>query len=347
MTIQMVEGDNNKHSRQVNIELLRIISMFFVLMIHWNVVMNGQTSHEMVMTEPWRAVGVASLKSLDFIAVNCFIIISGYFGIRWKIRSLCNYLFQISFWGGLVYLITYALGMHDFESLAILKNMTCFLVGVNWFFITYLGLYMFAPILNAFIEKTTEKELLWMVITFYSFQTFFGYMLKVCHEFAHGMTFVSFIGLYLLGAYLKKSTLKYFQLSAWANLGVYLGVGAACVVASMAANYVGIEKDLYSYISPWQILQTIYLFLFFKALKIGEQWNKVILFFSSSAFAGLLMHSWEGAIMYGMGHKWIYDNLPVPAVWSLVYIIVFFIMACCLDKLRLFVWNHISIKFFK
>lgn len=86
--------------RQTNIELLRIFSMLMVLVIHYNVGTNGQTTHEMVMSEPLKFVGIASLKSLSFICVNCFIIISGYFGIRWKRKSLCNYLFQIAFWGG-------------------------------------------------------------------------------------------------------------------------------------------------------------------------------------------------------------------------------------------------------
>lgn len=74
--------------------------MLMVLVIHYNVGTNGQTTHEMVISEPLKFVGIASLKSLSFICVNCFIIISGYFGIRWKRKSLCNYLFQIAFWGG-------------------------------------------------------------------------------------------------------------------------------------------------------------------------------------------------------------------------------------------------------
>lgn len=86
--------------RQTNIELLRIFSMLMVLVIHYNVATNGQTTHDMVMTEPLKAVGIASLKSLSFICVNSFIVISGYFGIRWKRKGLCNYLFQIAFWGG-------------------------------------------------------------------------------------------------------------------------------------------------------------------------------------------------------------------------------------------------------
>lgn len=346
MAQPVIGGGRKKSQRQVNIELLRIVSMLLVLLGHYDTSIWGNPNHEMVMADSWRAVGVATLKSLDFICVNCFIIISGYFGIRWKLKSLCNYLFQISFWGGMVYLITFVLGMHDFSAMAMIKNMTMFLKGVNWFFITYLGLYMFAPILNAFIEKSTEKELGWMVLIFYAFQTVFGYVLKVCHEFDQGLTFVSFIGLYLLGAYLKRSSLSIFQWNARINLIVYLGVGAACVVASMTANYVGFEKDLYSYISPWQIVQTIYLFLCCKALNVGERWNDLILFFSSSAFAGLLMHSWEGGALYGRCQIWITHNLQYPVLWSFGFIIFFFATACCIDKFRLYIWNNVLAKRF-
>ena len=91
---EVLNVQNVTKHRQTNIELLRIFSMLMVLVIHYNVGTNGQTTHEMVISEPLKFVGIASLKSLSFICVNCFIIISGYFGIRWKRKSLCNYLFQ-------------------------------------------------------------------------------------------------------------------------------------------------------------------------------------------------------------------------------------------------------------
>lgn len=58
------------------------------------------------------------------------------------------------------------------------------------------------------------------------------------------------------------------------------------------------------------------------------------------------MHSWEGAHMYGMGHDWIYAHLPVPFVFSMIYIGIFFAVACCFDKIRIWFWNKISKKFF-
>lgn len=327
--------------RQTNIELLRIFSMLMVLVIHYNVGINGQTTHEMVMTEPLKFVGIASLKSLSFICVNCFIIISGYFGIRWKWKSLCNYLFQIAFWGGMIHIIAVSLGMTNFSIQRIANNMLLFLVRGNWFFVSYLALYMLAPIMNAYIEKVETRQLGWMVLAFYSFQTLFGWIFKNCIEFSQGLTFVSFMGLYLLGAYLKRSDLKCFGWKSSRDLAMYAGVGAICVIISMISNYIGFEKDIYSYISPLQILQTIYLFLFFKKIYVGSKYDKLILFFSSSAFAALLMHSWDGVEIYRFGLLWIDNNLSFPFVFTMLYIVVFFVVACCLDKIRILVWNRV------
>lgn len=327
--------------RQTNIELLRIFSMLMVLVIHYNVGTNGQTTHEMVMSEPLKFVGIASLKSLSFICVNCFIIISGYFGIRWKWKSLCNYLFQIAFWGGMIHIIAVSLGMTNFSIQRIANNMLLFLVRGNWFFVSYLALYMLAPIMNAYIEKVETRQLGWMVLAFYSFQTLFGWIFKNCIEFSQGLTFVSFMGLYLLGAYLKRSDLNCFGWKSSRDLAMYAGVGAICVIISMISNYIGFEKDIYSYISPLQILQTIYLFLFFKKIHVGSKYDKLILFFSTSAFAALLMHSWDGVQIYRFGLLWIDNNLSFPFVFTMLYIVIFFVVACCLDKIRILVWNRV------
>lgn len=327
--------------RQTNIELLRIFSMLMVLVIHYNVGTNGQTTHEMVMSEPFKFVGIASLKSLSFICVNCFIIISGYFGIRWKRKSLCNYLFQIAFWGGMIHIIAVGLGMANFSIKHLADNMLLFLVHGNWFFVSYLALYMLAPIMNAYIEKVETRQLGWMVLAFYSFQTLFGWIFKNCIEFSQGLTFVSFMGLYLLGAYLKRSDLKCFGWKSSRDLAMYAGVGAICVIISMISNYIGFEKDIYSYISPLQILQTIYLFLFFKKIHVRSKYDKSILFFSTSAFAALLMHSWDGVQIYRFGLLWIDNNLSFPFVFTMLYIVIFFVVACCLDKIRILVWNRV------
>lgn len=328
----------NVKKRRINIEILRIISMILVLLnhSHWNA---GYFKIGMVHSDILKSIGVLEIYSWMFVCVPCFIVISGYFGIRWKWKGLFNYLFQICFWGGLVYIVTWILRMHTFEPLNLLKNMTCFLHGGNWFFTAYLGLYMFAPILNAYIDNSTEKQLRNITLAFFLFQTIFGWIFKE-PEFYYGLTTTSLIGWYLIGGWLRKSTWKGFFLKPWQNIAIFIGIGQISVIIAFTAAYLGIEKGTYSYISPLQVIQTTYLFLFCKSLKIYK-WEKIIVFFSSSAFAGLLAHSWEGAGLYRNVNNWISQNLPIPFIFAFLWILIFFCCACCLDKIRIFCWNKI------
>lgn len=183
--------------------------------------------------------------------------------------------------------------------------MTCFLTGTNWFFGAYLGLYMFAPILNAFIDKADEKQMMWMTLAFFAFQTVFGWMLKN-GEFYYGLTSTSLIGWYLIGGWLRKSTLRCFHLKPWQNMAVFIGVGQISVVVALVAAYCGIEKGTYSYISPLQVIQTTYLFLFCRSLKIstGREGNHILCQFCFRRFVGSFVGGcstlWFG---YEMGYQ--------------------------------------------
>ncbi len=336
-----------QNSRQANIEILRIISMFLVLLGHYHLGINGNANTEMVKCDFWRAAGIVSLNSIVFVCVNCFIVISGYFGIHWKLKGITNYWFQIVFWAFLTYLICSLFGYHIFEWNGLLKQtgLGMFFMG-NWFFTAYLGLYILAPVLNSFVKDSDEKRLGLFLFFFLIFQTIYGYVFKTRGEFNQGLTTMSFIGFYMIGAYLRRTTLSIFHWKAWKNLAMFLGVGVLLAVSSLITKWLGATKDVYSYISPFVIIQTVYLFLFCKKLKI-ERGEKLILFFSSSAFAGLLSHSWDGAGLYHSGLEWIDLNLSFPFFPSLTFIICWFSIAVCLDKIRIYVWDKLSHFYFK
>ena len=83
--------------RSSNIELLRILSMFLVLMIHY-IPYRTLPTHDTLAHDTLGTLFDLELRSISFVCVNCFILISGYFGIRWKLKSFSNLLFQILFW---------------------------------------------------------------------------------------------------------------------------------------------------------------------------------------------------------------------------------------------------------
>lgn len=89
--------EREPQERSSNIELLRILSMFLVLMIHY-IPSRTLPTHDTLAHDTLGTLFDLELRSISFVCVNCFILISGYFGIRWKLKSFSNLLFQILFW---------------------------------------------------------------------------------------------------------------------------------------------------------------------------------------------------------------------------------------------------------
>lgn len=331
-------------SRQTNIELLRILLMFLVLMIHYNVMTNGMPDQEMVICNPLKAFGISLLSGLDFVCVNCFVVISGYFGIRWKWKGIVSYFFQLSFWAAIVYVACGMMGRHPLSGIE-LGQVTINAILGNWFFMCYLGVYVLAPVMNAFAEKCDTRQIGYVLIAFFIYQTIFGYILKARVDLLQGLNILNLCGFYMLGAYLKRSKLKCFKWRAWMDLCMYFGIAFFLALLSIVTKYFGATKDVFSYISPFAIIQTAYLFLFFKKIQI-KRYEKLIMFFSTSAFAVLLMHSWSGAGIYFDVCRSIHDNMPLPFVFVLLFMGLFFVGAVIIDKIRIFLFEKTIGRFF-
>ena len=80
--------------RDLNIELLRVVCMIFVVLFHVNlnvIIRNPETSDFL------NFCAIAG-NALVAVAVDCFVLISGYFGIKWKTRSFLGLFFQTEFY---------------------------------------------------------------------------------------------------------------------------------------------------------------------------------------------------------------------------------------------------------
>ena len=91
--------------------------------------------------------------------MDVFLIISGYFGIKWKMKSFFNLIFQLFFYSFGVYLVVTALGIVDFSMKGLVQCAKA--TYACWGFIFgYVVLYFVAPSINAFVDKVGKKELL-------------------------------------------------------------------------------------------------------------------------------------------------------------------------------------------
>lgn len=137
--------------RQINIESLRIIAMLMVLALHANKAVPGWSEGDEILS----ANGIIHtlVESLCIVAVNVFVMISGWFGIKPSIKGLCNFMWQV------VYCMTLlVVAGNIFFNVPITFKSLCSIVGLyaggGWFVASYIGLYILSPVLNAYVENT-------------------------------------------------------------------------------------------------------------------------------------------------------------------------------------------------
>lgn len=321
-------------------ELLRIVSMCLVMMLHY-IPTRLMPSAASLQTHLGETILNLELRSLAFVAVNCFILISGYFGIRWKVKSFGSLIFRILFWSlvsfTLVVLLTpWVFGERYIYSGNVLAN----IFTLRWFIGAYLCLYIFSPVLNAFLNHAGKTQLGQFILVFYILSTLLGWILK-SHEFNEGMSMLSLAGLYLIGGFLRRYSLKALQYKLWTDLAIYLSLGACLVVLSVIAYKLNATKSLYGYLNPLVIIQSVYLFLFFKKLNIKK--SKAINLMAASAFSVYLFHTdicsrplWyhicEAINSYG-------SILSIPVI--ILFFAAIFLICVALDQIGNFVFGTI------
>ena len=100
-------------TRSSNIELLRIVATFFVLVVHADFLSLGEPDIADVANNPLGSYTRILIEAFAVICVNLFVMISGWFGIRPKYKSATSFLFQCFFFLFGLYAVCIALGDAD------------------------------------------------------------------------------------------------------------------------------------------------------------------------------------------------------------------------------------------
>lgn len=101
----------------------------------------------------------------------------------------------------------------------------------------------------------------------------------------------------------------------------------------------GASSSIYGYLNPVIIIESVFLFQFFRKMDIGHVgW---INFMASSAFAAFLLHCNTFLAKYyeAIFPKLHEYNYALPLV--MLYITAVFVVAVMIDKIRLLVWRAI------
>jgi len=332
-------------TRQSNFELLRIISMFSVLLIHANFFALGSPGEYEIKHHFIDSFTRIFVQTISIPGVNVFVLISGWFGISYTSRGLFKFIYQYIFI--YLFLALAAYFINDFT--------TPFYSFSNWFVNCYLVLFITAPIINSFVNESTREVIRKVLVLFFIVQSVLGWMLpKWTGFFLDGYTPLSFMWLYLLGRYMSVFSPEFTKLDNSRNIKIIL----LCVSINILANIIPFLSLKYnlpkigglflSYLSPTTICISAFTLLFFKNIRIQSRFVNIV---ASGCFAVFLVHTSPNVMPYYVDFfKRTYINICDGQLfhtfeyWCLVFVVLIavFAMSLLLDQIRKWSWNLIE-----
>lgn len=333
----------NGKQRQSNMDLLRILAMFMVLMSHANFYTLGTPLHYDIQTSPISSFTRIFFNSFSVIGVNVFVLLSGWFSINATKINFLKFIFQIYFFSFGIYIFFILLG----TSITTDRILNCLYISKwDWFIKAYLGLYLLSPVLNAYVKTAPKKEFEYLLGAFFVFQTVLSYRGNGLY-ILNGYSQFSFMGLYLLGRYLQIYWSKKIKLSS------YLALFIVLITTNGVLYTIDIWMDTYiiagycqSYANPINIIAAGLLLLLFSKIKIKH--INVISWVATSSFAVYLLHYDQNILKEFYCKICILINESSSGITLIFLYIIFFstifFIAVIIDKIRINLWDYILQK---
>lgn len=102
--------------RWSNIELLRMIAMFMILVIHANMVSLSHPTTGDLLSNAIPTITRYFFESFGIVGVDIFVLISGWFLINTRAKSFYSFFFQIlTLWGGVFFYLCSSLEMCNYQ----------------------------------------------------------------------------------------------------------------------------------------------------------------------------------------------------------------------------------------
>lgn len=328
--------------RNSNVEMLRLVSMFMILILHADYYSLGFPKYADFVASPVPTFFRSFFESVSLVSVNLFVLISGWYGIKFKGAGLVKLIFQSVFIIGLVYSIGIALGFAEFSADGILQ---CFLTTNGaWFVRAYIGLWIFSPILNKFVEDADKRTFTLVLASFYVFQTLYGFYPYRANFIADGYSTFSFVGLYLLAQYVRKYQPGIYERpEAWLMASLAIYVVGNFLITIYATDLEIVDLSIL-YTNPLCVLVALSMLLV--TVKMEPTFSRVVNYIASSAFVVYLIHicnHWTAAEYKRMALQ-IYNEYSGLEYLGMIalFLLAVFAAGILLDQIRKLFWAPIQ-----
>ena len=329
--------------RESNFELLRIIAMFMILILHADFIALGVPGKEDFLSSPITSIIKILLEELCIVAVNVFVLLSGWFRIKPSVKGFCKFVYQCLFFSVGIFLFMFMSGRAEFSLREVAGCFFWTQADSYWFITSYICLYLFAPVLNIFIDNVDRSTYIKVLIAFFIFQTLYAFLGGGADFFMKGYSAMSFIGLYLLASFVR----KFINSSVYSKSVYFIGyisislISTAIFVFCIFTDFSFISDRFLAYSNPLVIFSSLCLLLFFSKLSFN---NRFINSLSVSVFAVYLLHCNPHVFdLYIESIRAVVIKQTVNEyLLVLVIVCIWFLIAIIIDQLRIITWRLIS-----
>ena len=345
--------------RDYGIDLLRIISMLMVPIVHiigQGGILGAAVPFSIQYESAWM------LMSFVLVAVNCFILITGYvyYGKETKYYRLATLWIEVLFYSIIILLLFYfmfptELGFEDVWKNIIPTFYTKGQFSRYWFFTAYVGMFLISPFVNIALKHFDKKQDLAAFLSLFIIFSLFPTILNqdMAFNLNEGYSVLWFVVLYYTGGLLHKYEIfKKLKSNKW--LLIYI----LCSLISWLIRYIleslGLIETgfgLYSfncYLSPLYFIGGIALFCVFKNIKITKSFSiSMIKFFAPVCFGVYLIHDNMIVDKYVLAKKFAFlANMdPISMIIGIILIGVGIFVSCSLiDWIRELLFRKLKVK---
>ena len=357
----MVEKSiHTKTARMANMELLRIISMMFVIVLHF-LDKGGALQDPNIRDFPVYGYVLWGVEALSIVAVNVYMLISGYFLVNssFQVKRLLNLLLQLLFYSIGVGLIAGAFGFIPEEGITLYYlAQLLFPVSTNhyWFMTAYIFMYLFVPLLALGVRHMSKKQfqiVLFLLIFIFSILKSISPIPLAADM--HGYDVVWYLCVFLVAAYIRMYGFSFFK-NGKKSLLVYLLMAFLIWGTMLCLRFIFLKTGKlenmitysYEYNHIFVLVASVALFYFFTFITIKSSFmEKLIKKIAPYTLGVYLLHE-HTAIRYEWP-KLIFQITGIPESGThwiltlLLSVIIIFIIGIAVDMLRVQFFHGIHV----
>lgn len=333
--------------RNYGIDLFRILLAIMVLSLHFNAGGTGKVLMNATVA-PWKWIA-GVITTLCYPAVNCYVLISGFFmykqktDLRKQVRSLSKLWLTILFFSVTGYICIAILFKKEVSYLELIKRLFPISRGKWWFFTVYFSMSLLSPFINSMLDtldKAYHRVLILLLLIMCSVIPMFNNWEGQLGS-NYGYSLLWFFVLYVTGAYLANNInvvagKNNSSQIACKGLIVYFVISAIVFCSGFLFGKLGISLSLAPYNSLLTYMQAIALLLFFMNIKVKKRLRKAIVSISGLSLASYMFHCQEDieSVLWSNLRPWKYANCPTIILVFLATVMTLFIVSIITEFVR-------------